>query len=140
MEVIQINDWILKVERLKTVDKYSDFEFLQNTDEARNFSLICENDWANAPEFLLQLGIDLAKPFELQATVVEAGNAVMYSGKYYFVGQVEQGEIDEWDLNVEDYCFSLTKEIEEHPFSDVLETVEISFEVVLPWKIIPTIK
>ena len=138
MEVIQINDWILNVERSKTIDKYNNFEFLQNTDEALNFSSIGKNNWTQAPEFLLQLGIDLAKPFDLQATIVEDGNAVMYSGKYYFVGQVEQGEIDEWDLIIDDFCFSLTKEMQEHPFNGTLETVEISFEVVLPWKIITT--
>ena len=72
MEVIQISDWILK-----SIDKYNNFEFLQNADGALNFTSIGKNNWTQAPEFLLQLGIDLAKPFDLQATIVEDGNAVM---------------------------------------------------------------
>lgn len=80
--------------------------------------------------FLEQFGINPNKPSLLESYEVEQGTAHMFTGKFYFEGYLEMGEIDGWDIVCSDAVLSFTNE-EPAPFEEpVTSYVEISFELI----------
>lgn len=80
--------------------------------------------------FSKDLGIDLHKPNQLNAFVVE-DNQVMYSGHDLLCGEILEGDIDEWDIVVGQHCFSLIEEMSSKPEMVIAPYFQIGFEVVL---------
>ena len=90
--------------------------------------------------FFDSLGVDILKPTALHYLQVE-GDCIMYSGCYHIIGQLLKGELDEWDVLVEQFCFSITDDQYDKPAQILGQCIELSFEVVLPWMLepIPTV-
>ncbi|MGN7477912.1 hypothetical protein ACTHOQ_08640 [Solibacillus silvestris] len=134
--MLHIGDWKLAVdvEKTKMAFEFNSYRCMSN--ECRNFVEACENHLKPAVlEFAGELGIDLSKPSHLESHQVNDNTAIMYAGKYHIIGEIVEGEIDGWDVIVGEHCFSLTDEMERVPVVLDGPTIEISFEVVLPWVI-----
>lgn len=132
--MIQIEDWLLTIdmENTKMAFEYNSYRCVG--DECRNFVKACEVHMSPVVlEFAEKLGIDLAKPSQLESHHVNEQTAIMYSGKYHIIGEIIEGELDAWDIVVEEHCFSLTSEMDTVPIFMMGSIIEISFEVVLPW-------
>jgi len=128
MDWIQLEDYMLVVEKDKTASEYKQLS-LDKSDDYTLFIEHCLDDM-HFVEFLKQFGIEQTKPVSLQATMVEQGEAVLFTGKFYFEGYLEMGEYDLWDIVIGDAVLSFTKE-EPAPFStNNASFVEISFEIV----------
>lgn len=134
--MLQIGDWKLAVDVEKTKIVFGMSHYRCESDECRNFMEACEKQVEpTVLDFAEQLGIDLSNPSYLESYPVNENTAIMYSGKYHIIGEIVEGEIDAWDLVVEEHCFSLTDNMEQVPIMIEGPVIEISFEVVLPWLI-----
>lgn len=132
--MLQIGDWKLAVDVEKTKMIFEMNGYRCVNPECHNFMEVCEKYLQPAVlDFVGQLGVDMAKPSCLHSLYVNENTAIMYSGKYHIIGEIVEGEIDAWDLVVEEHCFSLTDEMEDVPIMMDGPVIEISFEVVLPW-------
>lgn len=132
--MVQIEDWLLAIDIENTKRAFEFNSYRCVSDECHNFVEACENHMGLAVlEFANQLGIDLAKPSQLESLPVNNNSAVMYSGKYHIIGEVIEGELDAWDIVLDTHCFSLTSEFDMVPIVMLGSIIEISFEVVLPW-------
>ena len=128
MDWVQIEDYMLVVEKDKTIQQYDTLE-LEKNEYYELFTLHCLDD-VPFVQFLQQFGVAQTKPVSLQALAVEQGSAIMFTGKYYFEGYLELGEYDLWDIVLGDAVLSFTNE-EAAPFSaSNTSFVEISFEMV----------
>ena len=128
MDWIQLENYMLIVEKDKTAHEYKQLSM----DKSDDYTLFIEHclDDMHFVEYLMQFGIDQTKPVSLQATMVEQGEAILFTGKFYFEGYLEMGEYDLWDIVIGDAVLSFTKE-ETAPFStNNASYVEISFEIV----------
>ena len=133
MDWIQLENYMLIVEKDKTAHEYKQLSM----DKSDDYTLFIEHclDDMHFVEFLKQFGIDQTKPVSLQATMVEQGEAILFTGKFYFEGYLEMGEYDLWDIVIGDAVLSFTKE-EPAPFStNNASFVEISFEIVKPSRV-----
>jgi hypothetical protein len=132
--MVQIEEWVLAVDIENTKMVYELHSYRCISDECRNFILACEKTVdKRVLQFADQLGIDLTKPSQLESHQVNNNTAIMYSGKYHVVGQIIEGEMNAWDLVLNEHCFSLSDEFEMIPIVMEGPVIEISFEVVLPW-------
>ena len=132
--MIQIEDWLLAVDVESTKMGFEFNSYRCTSDECRNFVEACEKHMKPVVlDFAQQLGIDLSKPSQLESHHVNNNTAIMYSGKYHIIGEVIEGEIDAWDIVLEEHCFSLTADFDMVPVVMTGPVIEISFEVVLPW-------
>ncbi|WP_274308042.1 hypothetical protein [Solibacillus daqui] len=132
--MVQIEDWLLAIDIENTKMAVEFNSYLCMSEECRNFVEACENHMGPVVlEFANKLGIDLAKPSQLESLQVNNNTAVMYSGKYHIIGEVIEGELDAWDIVLDTHCFSLTSEFDMVPIVMIGSIIEISFEVVLPW-------
>ena len=132
--MVQIKEWVLAVdiENTKMAYEFNSYRCISN--ECRNFVVACENKLdENVLKFADQLGIDLTKPSQLESHQVNNNSAIMYTGKYHVLGQIIEGEIDAWDVVLDQHCFSLTEEFTMIPIVMEGPVIEISFEVVLQW-------
>ena len=128
MDWLQIEDYMLVVEKDKTIQQYRNITLELNEDYAL-FTQHCLEDKPFV-QFLQQFGVEQSKPVYLQALAVEQGSAIMFTGKFYFEGYLEFGEYDLWDIVIGDAVLSFTNE-EAAPFSTGNTSyVEISFEIV----------
>ncbi len=128
MDWLQIGDYMIVVEKDKTMQLYRNLNCEQNEDYVL-FMEYCSED-APFVEFLKQFGVEHTKPYSLQATTVEQGAAILFTGKFYFEGYLELGEYDLWDIVIGDAVFSFTNE-EVAPFLvGNTSFVEVSFELV----------
>lgn len=130
MDWIQVDGYMIVVEREKTYEQYEKLDILSS----ESYQLFREHYLKNdeLSTFLQQFGIAPIKPTSLESLIVEEGQAILFTGKYYFEGFLELGEYDLWDLIVGAAVFSFTQE-EAAPFSsEAMSYVELSFEMVLP--------
>ena len=128
MDWLQVENYMIVVEKDKTKEHYRNIELEQNEDYTL-FTRHCLEDTAFV-QFLQQFGVDQTKPVYLRALAVEQQTAIMFTGKFYFEGYLELGEYDLWDIVVGDAVLSFTNE-DAAPFStDNTSYVEISFEIV----------
>lgn len=128
MDWIQVDNYMLVVEKNNTRNQYHNISSIINDDYAL-FIEHCLDD-TDFIEFLEQFGIEQTKPMYLQTSIVERGAAILFTGKFYFEGYLELGEYDLWDIMIGDAVLSFTKE-EPAPFSaDSTSFVEMSFEIV----------
>ena len=128
MDWVQIEDYMIVVEKDKTIQNYSTPNIEKNDD----YTLFTQHCLEDVPfiQFLQQFGIEQTKPVSLQASEVEEGSAILFSGKFYFEGYLECGEYDLWDIVIGDAVFSFTNE-NAAPFSKGNTSfVELSFEMV----------
>ena len=129
MDWIQVDAYMIIVEREKTFDQYEILE-VQPFDFHHLFQAYIAND--ELANFLGQFGIDGQKPSALMSLAVEEGEGVLFTGKYYFEGYIELGEFDLWDIFIGTTVFSFTQD-EAAPFSSAEASyVELSFEMVVP--------
>lgn len=131
MGSIQVEQWIIDVDEVHTLQYYKELPFDQQLG-ALNYVQVSTLADFEVMQFLEQLGVDILKPCELNFLPIE-GNMVMYSGCYYVFGKIVQGELDNWDVVIGQHCFSLTEGNSEMPDELAGQVVEISFEVVYPW-------
>ncbi|MEG0383464.1 hypothetical protein [Solibacillus cecembensis] len=134
MQEIEIKNWVLAVdvEKTKMANEFNSYRCM--SEKCRNFVAACEYSMDEVVlQFANQLGIDLSKPSQLDSHQVNDNLAIMYSGKYHVLGEIQLGEIDAWDIVLGEHCFSLTEELETIPVMMDGPVIEISFEVVLPW-------
>ena len=128
MDWLQIGDYMLVVEKDKTIQQYRNLTVERSEDYAL-FTRYCLED-TTFVQFLQQFGVEQSKPIYLQALAVEQGTVIMFTGKFYFEGYLEVGEYDLWDIVIGDTVFSFTNE-DAAPFSvESTSYVEISFEMV----------
>ena len=125
---VQIEDYMLVVEKDKTIQQYGTLN-LENNDDYVLFTRHCLDD-VPFVQFLQQFGVEQTKPVFLQALAVEQGSAILFTGKFYFEGYLEIGEYDLWDLEIGDAVLSFTKEETAPFFTSNTSFVEISFEMV----------
>lgn len=132
--IVQIDDWELDVNVEATKQLYASFPRLTGNELKQNFEDACITSVENPDlkAFFDQLGIDIAKPLNLHALPIE-GECVMYTGSYHFIGSRIQGELDEWDVAINDFYFALTEVDYDEPNNLPALSIEISFEAVLPW-------
>lgn len=131
MKNVQFEDWVINVQYKQTTAFYEKQAFEQQL-EVLNFVQVSSFGDFEVQQFLEQFGIDMLKPSALNYFSLEDGT-VMYSGCYYVFGQIEQGQLDNWDVVIGQHCFSLTMGNSDVPEELVGQVFEISFEVVLPW-------
>lgn len=129
---VQVEQWELMVDLEQTTAFYVNAPYKNEEMFALNYIEVCSFCDPQLLSFFQQLGVDILKPSHLHFLPVE-GDCVMYSGSYYVVGERLQGELDEWDVVVENFCFALTEDNYERPIDCPEPALEISFEVVLPW-------
>lgn len=128
MDWLQIEDYMVVVEKEKTIQQYRNIT-LELNEDYELFTRHCLEDTA-FNQFLQQFGVEQSKPDYLQALVIEQGAAILFTGKFYFEGYLEFGEYDLWDIVIGDTVFSFTNE-DAGPFSvENTSYVEISFEMV----------
>ena len=128
MDWLQIEDYMIVVEKEKTLEQYRNLA-LELNEDYNLFTRYCLEDIAFV-QFLQQFGVEQTKPVYLQALSVEQQTAIMFTGKFYFEGYLEFGEYDLWDIVIGDTVLSFTNE-EAAPFSTGNTSyVEISFEMV----------
>lgn len=128
MDWLQIEDYMLVVEKNKTIQQYRNIALELNED----YDLFMEHclDDASFGQFLQQFGVEETKPVYLQALALEQGSAILFTGKFYFEGYLEFGEYNQWDIVIGEAVLSFTNE-EVAPFSiENTSYVEISFEMV----------
>jgi len=130
MDWVQIKDYMLVVEKDKTIQQYSSLSLkLEENDDYALYTRHCLDD-VPFIQFLQRFGIEQTKPVSLQALAVEQGAAILFTGKFYFEGYLELGEYDLWDIVLGDAVLSFTNE-GDAPFSTSNTSfVEISFEMV----------
>lgn len=133
MEMVLISEWVLAVDIEETKEAYKKMTYACVSDECKNFYVACRTLDQVVLDFAQELAIDLSKPSQLSSHRLEGDGKVMYSGQYHVIGNVEAGEMDAWDVIVGQHCFSLTAEHTHIPSVMKNPTIEISFEVVLPW-------
>ncbi|MEK4230638.1 hypothetical protein [Solibacillus sp. FSL H8-0538] len=133
MESVQIGEWILLVDVEKTTKALDLITYQCVSKDCQNFVAACASLDKVVLDFAECLAIDLSKPSQLSCHRLEDNSSVMYSGQYHVIGEVEAGEIDGWDAIVGQHCFSITDEYTHIPTMMKEPTIEISFEVVLPW-------
>lgn len=131
MKNVQFEDWVINVQYKQTTAFYEKQAFEQQL-EVLNFVQVSSFGDFEVQQFLEQFGIDMLKPSALNYLSLEDGT-VMYSGCYYVFGQIEQGQLDNWDVVIGQHCFSLTMGNSDVPEELVGQVFEISFEVALPW-------
>lgn len=130
MTSILVHDWELEVDLVATQAAYANKADCCLCGECKNFRYVTEQMSASVIAFAAKLGIDLLNPCRINAFEVE-GQKIMYTGHYCVQGKIIKGELDAWDIVVEEHCFSLMNEGDvTKPFSG--STFEIAFEVVLP--------
>ncbi len=128
MDWLQIEDYMLVVEKENTIQQYRNL-MLELNEDYKLFNRHCLEDSAFG-QFLQQFGVEHTKPVYLQALAIEQGDSILFTGKFYFEGYLEFGEYDLWDIVIDDAVFSFTNE-EAAPFSkESTSYVEISFEMV----------
>ena len=137
MGSVQYEDWIIDVNFEQTTAFYAAQSFEQRL-EVLNYVQVSSFTDFEVMQFLEGFGIDILKPSSLSYLPVEGG-MVMYSGCYYVCGEIQQGEIDNWDIVIGPYCFSLTKGNFDGSEKLTEKVVEISFEVVFPWMLEETL-
>ena len=132
MNEISMGDWLLKIKLEETKADYEKMTTVCDCLSCQNFREAILYLDEEVLHFSKDLGIDLHKPSQLNAFVVE-DNQVMYSGHYLLCGEIVEGEFDEWDIVVGKHCFSLVKE-ESNKYEKITSPYFlIGFEVVLPW-------
>lgn len=129
---VKIEDWEICVDIEGTKSFYTSFPYKNDEMFALNYIEACSYCEPEILTFFDQLGIDILKPGALYYLPIE-GDCIMYSGSYYVKGTVIAGELDEWDVVVDPFCFSLTDGQYDTPSELVGDVIEISFEAVLPW-------
>ena len=132
---VQIKQWELELNIEQTQAFYASFPYNNEDEFGLNYIEVCSFCTPEVLSFFQQLGIDPLKPTNLNYLPIE-GDCIMYSGSYHVIGERLQGELDEWDMAVEGFCFSLTEYNFEYPQSLIEPALEISFEVVLPWMLV----
>lgn len=138
---VQIDNWELEIDIEQTKNYYESRSYYSEEMFGLNFIEVCSFCDPEVLNFFQQLGVDILKPTNLHFLPVE-GDCVMYSGSYHVIGNRLTGELDEWDVVVEHFCFALTEEQYDQPEGLTGQVQEISFEVVLPWMLfepIPTV-
>lgn len=135
MEIIEFGQWQLAINRTATINAYQQIEQQTAVQEERYFVQYCTENSEDLIVMLQDLGVDPAKPYDFQASVVENGQALFCSGKYYVQGEIKEGEIDGWDAQVNEVVLSLTNELQHLNFQDGPQ-IEISFECVIPYTLI----
>ena len=133
MKEIQVEEWTLLIDIPKTKDVYEKMNYRNDMVEWLNYMEVCSLKDPQVLAFFDNLGIDILKPSHLSYFPVEEGKMMMYTGSYHLCGEVVEGEMDGWDLNIAGRCFSLTQEHDAIPQEMSGDILEISFEVVLPW-------
>lgn len=132
MKKVNIGNWLLKIELEKMRAIYETITISCNCLSCQNFREATLYLDEEVLHFSKDLGIDLHKPNQLNAFVVE-DNQVMYSGHYYLCGEILEGDLYEWDIVVGQHCFSLVEEVSNKPEMITAPYFQIGFEVVLPW-------
>ena len=138
---VQIEQWELYVDKQQTKDLYAQQPYQNDNIFGLNYIEVCSFCEPQILNFFDALGVDILKPTALHYLPVE-GDCIMYSGCYHVIGERLKGELDEWDILVEQFCFALTADQYDKPEQLTTQWIEISFEVVLPWMLfeaIPTV-
>lgn len=128
MDWVQIENYMLVVEKDKTIQQYRTLNIEKN-DHYTLFTLHCLEDVLFI-QFLQQFGVEQTKPVSLQALAVEDGAAFLFTGKFYFEGYLELGEYDLWDIVIGDAVLSFTNEGAAPFLANNTSFVEMSFEMV----------
>lgn len=129
---VQIEGWELEVDVKQTEAFYKGRPYYNEEMFGLNYIEVCSFCDPDVLNFFQQLGVDILKPTNLHYLPVD-GDCIMYSGSYHVVGERIKGEFDEWDVVLEHFCFALTEEQYDRPVQLDDTSIEISFEVVLPW-------
>lgn len=130
MKEVSVGDWLFKIELEKTKAVYETMTTVSACLSCQNFREAILYLDEGVLHFSEDLGIDLHKPNQLNAFVVE-DNQVMYSGHDLLCGEILEGDIDEWDIVVGQHCFSLIEEMSSKPEMVIAPYFQIGFEVVL---------
>ena len=87
MDWLQIEDYMIVVEKDKTIQQYRNIA-LELNEHYDLFNRHCLED-TSFVQFLQQFGVEQTKPVFLQALAVDQGTAIMFTGKFYFEGYLE---------------------------------------------------
>ena len=132
MNKVRVENWLLNMDIEKTEAVYETVTEVCECLICQNFrkaSLLLDEEVLH---FCHVLGVDLHKPSQLNAFPVE-NDQIMYSGYYHLCGEIIDGEFDEWDIVVNQHCFSLVEEEGGMPEMLTAPYFQIGFEVVLQW-------
>ena len=135
MSIIKKEDYVFDVDVEKTKEYYSS-KTLCDCDECRNFYCQAENAFPKLKNFLLDFGIDIARPDEICSTYVYKGNVDYYAVAYTAVGECVQ--CGEYEFDVEDGGLFLNLVINKNPVYPNEQEDRQCFEIVvynisLPW-------
>jgi len=142
MKVVCLQDWILKVDDVKTKEYYDGITVEEgcNCDYCKNYIKNCENFSQEVLNFYKMLGIDPQKEGEFMEYYKPATNEHLYMGFYHLVGEIVQKPRDgigKWDdlniIKVDNVKFTFTDALDLVPKNFPKPVIQLEFEVMLPW-------